>query len=54
MKWFWITLLCILPAYARAGTLPSKITIGTDDMRPWVDREAADYGIISRIVSRAF
>ena len=54
MKWLWIAILCILPAYAGAGTLPSKITIGTDDMRPWVDHEAADYGIISRIVSRAF
>jgi ABC-type amino acid transport substrate-binding protein len=54
MKWFWITILCILSASARAGTLPSKITLGTDDMRPWVDRESADYGIIARIVGRAF
>lgn len=54
MKRLWITCLCILSAYAHAGTLPSKITIGTDDMRPWVDRDVADYGIVSRIVSRAF
>jgi polar amino acid transport system substrate-binding protein len=54
MKWFWITILCILSASVHAGTLPSKITIGTDEMRPWVDREAQDFGIISRIVSRAF
>lgn len=54
MKWFWITVLCILSASVQAGTLPSKITIGTDDMRPWVDRDAADFGIISRIVTRAF
>ncbi|HET9236679.1 MAG TPA: transporter substrate-binding domain-containing protein [Oligoflexus sp.] len=54
MKWLWITMLCILSASVRAGTLPSKITVGTDDMRPWVDRDAPEFGIIARIVSRAF
>lgn len=54
MKWIWITLLCILSGSVQAGTLPSKITVCTDQMRPWVDREAPDLGIISRIVSRAF
>jgi ABC-type amino acid transport substrate-binding protein len=54
MKWIWIMTLCILPASVQGGTLPSKITVGTDDMRPWVDRDAADFGFISRIVSRAF
>jgi polar amino acid transport system substrate-binding protein len=54
MKWLWLTILCILSAHAQAGSLPSKITIGTDEMRPWVDRDARDFGIISRIVSRSF
>lgn len=54
MKWYWMALLCFLCNFARAGTLPSKVQIGTDDMRPWVDQEAQDFGIIARIVTRAF
>jgi polar amino acid transport system substrate-binding protein len=54
MKWLWTALLCILSHDAGAGTLPSKVRLGTDDMRPWVDRDAANLGIIPRIVTRAF
>src|SRR5687768_7192115 len=54
MQWMRIMLLWIATGEAYAGTLPSMVTVGTDDMRPWVDRDAPHFGIIARIVSRAF
>lgn len=54
MKWLGMAVLCILCSSARAGTLPSKIHAGTNDMPPWVDQGAPDFGIIARIVKRAF
>jgi len=39
---------------AQGENLPSKIILGTNEMRPWVARDLPEYGIISRIVIRAF